>query len=144
VVALNKIGGVGWQLCVLGGARGSCQRTALHLCARSASAHGMPASLFPARSTTRLARKLSPSPTCKPAWPCKTCLPGCLPARPLARPPACLPADQFPPEKRERYCRKAQKLVAQTLQATRFAGCPVVPVAARPGGCRRGLVCTLC
>jgi hypothetical protein len=57
--------------------------------------------------------------------------------------PACLPADQFPAEKRERYCRKAQKLVAQTLQATRFAGCPVVPVAARPGGCGAGLVGTL-
>lgn len=47
-----------------------------------------------------------------------------------ARPP---PADQFPEEKRERYCRKAQKLVGATLAATRFAGCPVVPVAARPG-----------
>ncbi len=43
-------------------------------------------------------------------------------------------ADQFPEEKRERYCRKAQKLVSATLAATRFAGCPVVPVAARPGG----------
>ena len=30
--------------------------------------------------------------------------------------------------------------MAQTLQATRFAGCPVVPVAARPGGCGGGLL----
>lgn len=42
-------------------------------------------------------------------------------------------ADQFPAEKQERYCRKAQKLVAATLTATKFAGCPIVPVAARPG-----------
>jgi len=42
-------------------------------------------------------------------------------------------ADQFPAEKRERYCKKAQKLVGATLAATKFAGCPVVPVAARPG-----------
>ncbi|EFN58810.1 hypothetical protein CHLNCDRAFT_48540 [Chlorella variabilis] len=41
--------------------------------------------------------------------------------------------DQFPAEKQERYCRKAQKLVAATLTATKFAGCPIVPVAARPG-----------
>ncbi|PSC71534.1 Selenocysteine-specific elongation factor [Micractinium conductrix] len=41
--------------------------------------------------------------------------------------------DQFPAEKRERFCRKAQKLVGATLGATRFAACPVVPVAARPG-----------
>ncbi|KAI3436710.1 hypothetical protein D9Q98_006125 [Chlorella vulgaris] len=41
--------------------------------------------------------------------------------------------DQFPAEKRERYCRKAQKLVGATLAATKFAGCPIVPVAARPG-----------
>ena len=44
------------------------------------------------------------------------------------------PADQFPEEKRERYCRKAGKLVGATLAATKFAGCPVVPVSARPGG----------
>jgi selenocysteine-specific elongation factor len=41
-------------------------------------------------------------------------------------------ADQFPEEKRERYCRKAHKLVAATLAATKFAGCAIVPVAARP------------
>ncbi|KAL4858017.1 Selenocysteine-specific elongation factor [Chlorella vulgaris] len=44
-----------------------------------------------------------------------------------------LMGDQFPAEKRERYCRKAQKLVGATLAATKFAGCPIVPVAARPG-----------
>lgn len=43
------------------------------------------------------------------------------------------PSDQFPEEKRERYCRKAGKLVGATLAATKFAGCPVVPVSARPG-----------
>lgn len=49
-------------------------------------------------------------------------------------PPLCTAsADQFPEEKRERYCRKAAKLVGATLAATKFAGCPVVPVAARPG-----------
>eukprot|EP00887_Chlorella_sp_A99_P002875 scaffold6.g2875.t1 len=40
--------------------------------------------------------------------------------------------DLLPPEKRERYLKKAQKLVAQTLAATKFAGAPQVTVAARP------------
>ncbi|GAB4820811.1 hypothetical protein N2152v2_007857 [Parachlorella kessleri] len=35
--------------------------------------------------------------------------------------------------KREKAIVKAKKLVAQTLAATAFAGCPVVAVAARPG-----------
>ncbi len=54
---------------------------------------------------------------------------------PSATASCCLvPADQFPEEKRERYCRKAAKLVGATLAATKFARCPVVPVSARPGG----------
>jgi selenocysteine-specific elongation factor len=56
-----------------------------------------------------------------------------LPATSLPAFLVIIPADQFPEEKRERYCRKAQKLVAATLETTKFRGCPIVPVAARPG-----------
>ena len=69
-------------------------------------------------------------PTAAAPAPPSTARPA-LPTAPNPSAPAC--ADQFPEEKRERYCRKAQKLVAATLAATKFAGCPVVPVAARPG-----------
>lgn len=44
-----------------------------------------------------------------------------------------LPVDQLDPEKRERHTKKAKKLVAETLAATKFAGCPILAVAARPG-----------
>ena len=46
-------------------------------------------------------------------------------------------ADLIPEAKRERAVAKAKKLVASTLAATAFACCPMVAVAARPGG--RGL-----
>lgn len=55
---------------------------------------------------------------------------GCWPR--VCKSAGCPPADQFPEEKRERYCRKAQKLVAATLDNTKFRGCPIVPVAVRP------------
>ena len=41
-------------------------------------------------------------------------------------------ADLLPPEKQERYVKKAQKMVAHTLANTKFAGAPQVAVAARP------------
>lgn len=41
-------------------------------------------------------------------------------------------ADQLDPEKRDRHIRKASKLVAASLAATKFAGCPIVALAARP------------
>lgn len=51
-------------------------------------------------------------------------------------------ADLIPEAKRERTISKAKKLVAQTLAATAFAGCPMVAVAARPGA--GGLAHWLC
>ncbi len=41
-----------------------------------------------------------------------------------------LNADQLEPEKREKHIRKAKKLVAATLAATKFAKCPMVAVSA--------------
>eukprot|EP00884_Botryococcus_braunii_P021357 jgi/Botrbrau1/7905/Bobra.9_2s0078.2 len=42
--------------------------------------------------------------------------------------------DLLPEEGRERAIKKAKKKLAQTFGFTRFAGCTIVPVAAKPGG----------
>ena len=45
--------------------------------------------------------------------------------------------DQLPMEGRAKVISKAKKRLSQTLNATKFAGCAMVPTAAKPGnlGC---------
>ena len=42
--------------------------------------------------------------------------------------------DLLPEDTRPRLISKAKKRLTQTLAATTFAGCPMVPVSAKPGG----------
>lgn len=42
--------------------------------------------------------------------------------------------DLLPEEGRGKLIHKAKKRLAQTLNFTKFAGCTMVPVAAKPGG----------
>ena len=42
--------------------------------------------------------------------------------------------DLLPEDVRPRLISKAKKRLAQTLAATTFAGCPMVPCSAKPGG----------
>lgn len=43
--------------------------------------------------------------------------------------------DLLPADMRPKLIAKARKRLAQTLAATTFAGCPMVAVSAKPGGC---------
>ncbi|CAC5363998.1 selB [Mytilus coruscus] len=42
--------------------------------------------------------------------------------------------DLLPPDKKEAMIEKMKKRMQKTMETTKFAGCPIIPVAARPGG----------
>ncbi|XP_052093234.1 selenocysteine-specific elongation factor-like [Mytilus californianus] len=42
--------------------------------------------------------------------------------------------DLLPPDKKEALIEKMKKRMQKTMETTKFAGCPIIPVAARPGG----------
>eukprot|EP00057_Strongylocentrotus_purpuratus_P014747 XP_011669221.1 PREDICTED: selenocysteine-specific elongation factor [Strongylocentrotus purpuratus] len=42
--------------------------------------------------------------------------------------------DMLPPEKKKQQIEKMTKRMLKTLESTKFANCPVIPVAAKPGG----------
>ncbi|XP_076091706.1 selenocysteine-specific elongation factor-like [Mytilus galloprovincialis] len=42
--------------------------------------------------------------------------------------------DLLPPDKKEAMIEKMKKRMQKTMESTKFAGCPIIPVAAKPGG----------